>query len=192
MATIAFQFNPEKFTQVAAYITSRCRSGMTRKKLFKLLYFADREHLFRFGRPILKDFYINMDQGPVPSQAYDLVKGNAKKCTKEALDNFAKHIKVDGMRIGLRSPAGTDLLSKSDTSVLDEILRLYGHRSADYLGALSHRHKAWLESERNRRIDYSLFFEDPDTDSMRELVESNQPIRNLSKNVRISPQPRTS
>lgn len=167
---------------------------MTRKKLFKLLYFADREHLFRYARPILKDRYINMDQGPVPSGSYDLVKANTRRWPQPVLDAFSKHIGVRGMHIFLRVPAGADLLSKSDVSVLSEVIDKYGSRSADYLSGLSHRHKAWIESQRNRPIDYSLFFDDdPETQDMRELVEHNQPIRDVSKNGRIkSSQPRTS
>ena len=175
---IAFQFDPQKFTQAATYVMSRCPVDMTRKKLFKLLYFADREHLFRYARPILKDRYINMDQGPVPSGSYDLVKANAKKWPQHVIDEFSRHIEVKGMRLAVREPAGTDLLSKSDIAVLDEIINRYSSRSADYLSALSHRHKAWLESQRNRPIDYNLFFaDDPDTSDVRELVENSQPVQ---------------
>lgn len=190
---IAFKFDPQKFTQAAAYVTSRCSGGMTRKKLFKLLYLADREHLFRYARPILKDRYINMDQGPVPSGSYDLVKANLKTWPQSVIDSFARHIKVEGMHIRLGEPIAKDLLSKSDIAILDEVIDRYGSRSADYLSALSHRHKAWLESQRNRPIDYSLFFaDDPGTADVRELVESNQPIRDISKNVGFHTQPSTS
>jgi uncharacterized phage-associated protein len=158
---------------------------MTRKKLFKLLYFADREHLFRYARPILKDRYINMDQGPVPSGSYDLVKSNLKTWPQGVIDAFSRYIEVRGMHISVREPAGTDLLSKSDIAVLDEVIDRYGARSADYLSALSHRHRAWLESQRNRPIDYDLFFDDPELEGVRELAEYNQPIRSISKNARI-------
>jgi uncharacterized phage-associated protein len=185
---IVFQFDPEKFTQAAVYVTSRCPRGMTRKKLFKLLYLADREHLFRYARPILKDFYVNMDQGPVPSRSYDLVKANTKQWSQLVIDEFAKYIEVRGMHISVRNPAGTDLLSASDIEVLGEVIDRYGSRSADYLSALSHRHKAWLDSQRNRPIDYSLFFaDDPEFAGMRELVLSDQPIRDISRNVGVLP-----
>jgi uncharacterized phage-associated protein len=182
---IEFHFNPEKFTQAVAYVASRCPKGMTKKKLFKLLYFADREHLFRYARPVLNDRYINMDQGPVPTASYDLVKANRKRWSQSVIDMLSRHIEVLGMHIAIREPARTDLLSRSDISVLDEVTARYGVRSADYLSALSHRHKAWLESQRNRRIDYSLFFDDPAVESARELVEYNQPITDISRNAAI-------
>ena len=63
----------------------------------------------------------------------------------------------------------------------------YGARSAEYLSALSHRHRAWLESQRNRPIDYALFFDDPEVEGVRELVEHNQPIRDISRNAKLVP-----
>jgi uncharacterized phage-associated protein len=181
---IAFNFDPEKFTQAAVYIISRCPAGMTKKKLFKLLYFADREHLVTYARPILNDYYVNMDQGPVPSASYDLVKANLQRWPQSVIDAFSKHVEVSGIHLSVREPTGTDLLSKSDIAVLDAIIDRYRARSADYLSALSHRHKAWLESQRNRRIDYALFFDEPDMEGVRALVEYDQPIRDISRQCR--------
>jgi uncharacterized phage-associated protein len=128
-----------------------------------------------------------MDQGPVPSGSYDLVKANLNRWSQDVIDAFSRHVQVSGMRISVREPAGTDLLSKSDMAVLDEVIEHYGTRSADYLSALSHRHRAWLESQRNRRIDYAVFFDDSEVEAVRELVEHNQPIRDISKDARIIP-----
>ena len=178
---IAFSFDPEKFTQAAVYVISRCPPVMTRKKLFKLLYFADKEHLVKYARPILRDYYINMDQGPVPSASYDLVKANLERWPQIVIDAFAKHVEVSGMYLSVRASAGTDLLSKSDIEVLNAVIDRYGLRGANYLSALSHRDKAWLETQRNRRIDYALFFDEPEVQAIRALVEYDQPIRDISK-----------
>lgn len=43
-------------------------------KIFKVIYFADRQHLADWGRPITGDTYIAMDAGPVPSRLYDMLK----------------------------------------------------------------------------------------------------------------------
>lgn len=50
-------FNSEKSLQAVLYIANR----VERKdfhKIFKVLYFADREHLIKYGRPITGDTYI--------------------------------------------------------------------------------------------------------------------------------------
>ncbi len=43
-------------------------------KLFKILYFADQKHLLRYGSLITDDIYIAMNNGPVPSMTYDILK----------------------------------------------------------------------------------------------------------------------
>ena len=43
-------------------------------KIFKILYFAERNHLAKYGRLILNDDYVAMKNGPVPSKLYDLFK----------------------------------------------------------------------------------------------------------------------
>ena len=40
----------------------------------KVIYFADREHLRKFGRPVLGDNYFAMDDGPVPSFILDVLR----------------------------------------------------------------------------------------------------------------------
>ena len=42
--------------------------------ILKTIYFADKEHLAKYGRQIFDDSYRAMKQGPVPSLAYDIVK----------------------------------------------------------------------------------------------------------------------
>lgn len=43
-------------------------------KVFKIMYFADQKHLVKYGSPISHDKYIAMQNGPVPSMAYDILK----------------------------------------------------------------------------------------------------------------------
>jgi uncharacterized phage-associated protein len=191
MGTISFQFDPEKFFQVAAYFMTRCPGDMTRKRLLKLLYFADRQHLLRYGRPIVKDYYVNMDQGPVASRAYDLIKGNHHTWSLDVLAEFDKHFDTSGMYITLRDRfLQTDLLSQSDVEILNATIAKYGQKTADHLSAISHRHKAWLESKRNKAIDYRLFFaEDESARPIRELVEESQPVRSINTGVRQLSEP---
>ena len=42
--------------------------------ILKTIYFADKEHLSRYGRQIFNDDYRAMKHGPVPSLAYDIIK----------------------------------------------------------------------------------------------------------------------
>ena len=49
---------------------------MSYLKLIKMLYFLDREALLRWGRPVTTDRYVSMDNGPVVSRIYDLIRRN--------------------------------------------------------------------------------------------------------------------
>lgn len=53
---IYFTFKLRKFASVVAYLVAR-RLGITKKELCKVIYFADKEHLLRYGRPITGDRY---------------------------------------------------------------------------------------------------------------------------------------
>lgn len=50
---------------------------VTQYDIVKTFFLADRRHLNEFGRPITFDNYVAMKHGPVPSQAYDLLKGGS-------------------------------------------------------------------------------------------------------------------
>ena len=47
---------------------------VTQFEILKTLFLADRAHLNRYGRPITFDEYVAMQDGPVPSLAYDVLK----------------------------------------------------------------------------------------------------------------------
>ncbi len=71
-------FNETKATQAAAHLIKRRGQGyMSYMKLIKLLYFADREALLRWGSPITADTFYSMDRGPVLSRVHDLVTEGA-------------------------------------------------------------------------------------------------------------------
>ena len=70
--------NPdEKFlttVHTLLYVLNKLGGRADFHKVFKILYFADREHLACFGKPITDDKYMAMANGPVPSMAYDIFK----------------------------------------------------------------------------------------------------------------------
>src|SRR6266849_2457700 len=69
MSRITFNFKLEKLVHALAYFSKNGVRNLTKLKAAKLLYFADREHLLRHGRPILGDVYFCLPYGPVPSLA---------------------------------------------------------------------------------------------------------------------------
>ena len=67
------QFDKEKSLNALLYVANRVQRKDFHK-IFKIIYFADRQHLADWGRPITGDTYIAMEAGPVPSRLYDMLK----------------------------------------------------------------------------------------------------------------------
>ena len=173
---IRFRFRPEKFVASVAYLAQGC-PGLTKMKLCKLLYFADKQHLVRFGRPIVGDHYYKLPHGPIPTQGLDLVRGRGRPGDRALLE---KYVSVIGMTVHPKLSPDKKVLSKSDLGVLDEVCRTYGRMSASQLRHLSHRERAWIEAIGNGPMDYRLFFgDDPKARRMRALVEEQQEARSI-------------
>ena len=64
------RFQPEKIRQAIAYIASKLPEQRNMYKVLKVMYFADKEHLRRYGRLIFGDSYLALQHGPVPRNAY--------------------------------------------------------------------------------------------------------------------------
>ena len=62
-----------KLKAVALYVLDKC--GETDFiHLFKIIYFAERNLYAKYGQHLVKDTFIAMEHGPVPSHLYDALK----------------------------------------------------------------------------------------------------------------------
>jgi uncharacterized phage-associated protein len=176
IAPIRFEFRAAKFVAAVTYLAQAC-PGMTKLKLCKLLYFADKEHLVRFGRPITGDHYYKLEHGPVPTRGLDLLKGQGYAPDVALLE---KYIAVKGMTIHPKQAPERKVFSRSDLGVLDSVCRKYGRMTAAQLRTLSHRERAWVEAAENGPMDFGLFFGDaPDAFQVKRLVEAEQESRSV-------------
>ena len=72
--SISFVFDERKATQAACYLLSLNGGHMNYMKMIKLLYLSDREYITSYCNSITTDSYVSMDNGPVTSKIYDLIK----------------------------------------------------------------------------------------------------------------------
>jgi uncharacterized phage-associated protein len=149
-------FDPEKATEALLFVAERLESK-DMHRISKVLYFADREHLAKYGRPVTCDTYIKMEYGPVPSNIYNTVKdvrdgrdrhytntlGKVCSCSEAFA---AKESKITPLR-----SADLDFLSQTDVEELEASVNTYGKLSFDELTSLSHG-AAWEEATPNRPI----------------------------------------
>jgi uncharacterized phage-associated protein len=171
VTTYPFNFDQDAALAAILYVVKRVH-GITKHKLSKILYFADRAHLERYGRPITGDQYVAMDNGPVPSRIYDMVnqvdprKGNASLFADPVQDALSLRWYDNNRPVltALKEP-DLDALSESDLDCLNQAIKDYGHvtRLKD-LSDLSHD-SAWTATERNQRMRIEAIistFSDPE------------------------------
>src|SRR5258708_8229191 len=76
MAVVPIRFDPERALELVLYVANQLRYP-TLHSVSKVVYFADREHLSRYGSLLSGDNYVAMRHGPVPSSIYNLLKAAA-------------------------------------------------------------------------------------------------------------------
>lgn len=70
---IMFRFNPDKAVQAIRWMLLK-QPQLDFHTLLKAVYFADKEHLNRHGRPVFGARYRAMNFGPVPLEVYEMLK----------------------------------------------------------------------------------------------------------------------
>jgi hypothetical protein len=150
--------------------------------LVKTLFLADRAHLNQWGRPVTYDNYCAMFHGPVPSLAYDLLKGNEKVMRDHHLHGlpwksvpFSKSTRhffpVD------EALDHQDFLSESDIEVLIEALGVVQSLDFGQIRRLTHEDPAYVDAWRDDggRAAYAmklgLLFEEPNFEQASSLAE---------------------
>ncbi len=160
--TLQFRFSEEKAVAALAFVASE-KPGLSPFFVSKVMFFADKEHVNRFGRPILGDDYIRMQDGPVPSRVKNYVDEKWDKIQKPA--NFDRALRVKhGLWLrwlyARQDGANLGLLSDSDKECLRAAIRFCEGKSKDELSELTHLERAWREAPQNRAMDYEKFVDD--------------------------------
>jgi uncharacterized phage-associated protein len=152
MKSRRFHFDPEKALNLVLYV-ARAVPQATFHTISKVIYFADKLHLQRYGRLICGDSYVAMKHGPVPSEIYDMMKDVRG-------DGFSEHwpiareafqVKEKATVVPSREPDLT-VFSDSDRECLEESIKTYGHLNFARLTELSHD-AAWEATDDNDMID---------------------------------------
>jgi len=188
---------PVRFTldadKVVAAIVVLAESGirdLTKYKICKLLFLADKHHLVRYGRPVTGDRICAMEYGPVPSVVLDSLNmllgiegGNPK--AREIAERLAAHVSLDERYHNkhfclLHKIDAKRYLSRSDLEALDAVVKEHGNKSFEELKAMTHELFAYKKAWGDRDCDNpmmrfeDLFVEDPDAieGAFEEMIEN--------------------
>ncbi len=140
-----FTFNQEKSIEAVIYLANQAKDP-TKMSVLKLLYFADKTSLEKYGRFITGDWYSAMKHGPVASNIYNLMKLDL-----ETLDTLG--FRFDGHKLIPNRDAELSKFSLSDIDCLDNIIALYGQHPAWDLSNQTHQDPAWHKNWANRTGD---------------------------------------
>ena len=167
----AQRWDREKTIEVLLYIAAQTNNLY---KVLKVLYFADKDHLARYGRLICGDSYVAMRLGPVPSGAYDLIKdARGEGCRFPDIDVTEAFVVRDGREIVPRRKADAELLSESDVECLDAAIERCRHLSFGQLKRLSHD-DAYRAADENDFIPLEAIIKTlPNSDALLDYVRGN-------------------
>jgi uncharacterized phage-associated protein len=167
---IRFKYEKARATQVILWFL--LRHGITDKlKLVKMVFFADREHLARYGRPIVGGAYYAMPHGPASSELLDYIEN----INNEKEPPFI----VDKHKLYPHQQFNEDYLSESDIEVLEEIDKKYGKCDSWALRNLTHELKAYKKNypegeSTSVPLPYEDFFLDLADNGMLEIIREDQ------------------
>ena len=168
---IRFQFNESKAVEALVFVAHRW-PGITPFYLSKVLFLSDRDHLRKYGRPVIGDIYIAMDNGPVPSRVYDIVKGNLDffgdpAAIKAAIriDRAAQYPQV----FATREP-DTEQFSETDLAVLSAAIDFCKGKTFAYLSNLTHNEEAWSSAARDTEMSLELLVPEDQREEIRETA----------------------
>lgn len=143
-----FITNDEKIVETLLFVLNRV-DYVDKHKLSKILYFADKSHLEKYGRTITGDSYVKMKFGPVPSRTYDLIKSS-----------FGGEVPfhIDGQRVIPDRHENIEELSESDVICLNASIKEYEDKDFSELVTLSHD-ASWHKAEMNQHYSLDDFLE---------------------------------
>ncbi len=147
-----FVFDEDVAIEVILYIAHRVFDP-TFHRISKIMYFADKTHLERYGRFICGDNYVAMQHGSVPSFTYDILKVRRFEHHPHPIYKKIKSaFRVDEYTVTPLREADSDCLSDSDIECLDEAIEKYGRMSFSELTQNSHD-AAWKAVDENDFIE---------------------------------------
>jgi uncharacterized phage-associated protein len=195
MRPIRFKFDSEKLVQALAFFAARGVEDLDTLKAVKLLYFADREHLLKYGRPIVGDDYYCMKNGPIPtnalSQIQDVLSPNPTGDHDALFDEyFVVSRETKYPRLVPKKDPDLDVFSASDIEVLEDVMRTYGKQTSWKLRDLTHMDECVRLADKERlargtgsvRIPFEVFFKGSES-KLLPLVESDQENRDFAESL---------
>lgn len=171
-------FKQDIAIQAILYILQRMGGTCDIHRCHKILYFADNEHLSKYGRSITGDAYVRMDFGPVPTCIYDLFKAvRGDSYFAAQVDDIRRKCFyfVNNKDIASLSLPDMSYLSESDVEVLDKYIAQLKDMDFNAVSDASHGY-AWSNTAQNGVISVR--------DRLTEMGDSDEYIKYIEEQMR--------
>ncbi len=185
------EFDYKKATQAINYLAKKEGGTIDKLKLIKLVYFADRYHLRRYGRPVINDAYFAMQLGPVGSSVKDIAEFSdfLDDSEREYATNFIGR-GGDANTVVSIAEVDNKIFSESEIEALDFSYKEFGENDALELVNITHRYPEWkkfknaLDSKETTReaMSYKDFFDNP-SNNVKDKFSIDQNILSASKEL---------
>ncbi len=145
-------FQITKLRNVILYILQSFTSGVDYIKLFKILYFAQKEHLVKYGRVIVEENFKAKRLGPVPSFTYKAIKIAENNEKVSDFVDFLCSIKVSDKKVSSSVSPDMDYISVAEKDSLDIVIARYRDIDSYALSEMSHD-TAWTAANERMKDD---------------------------------------
>jgi hypothetical protein len=115
---------------------------LSRLRLLKYLYIADRESLQQRARPITGDNAVAMDHGPVLTTTYEMIKGS-DFCSPE----WDQYFGAEGRDVLLRKDPGLGKLTRYEIQKLQDVSHRFVDQDDYAVADYTHSFPEWLKNK---------------------------------------------
>lgn len=176
---IKYRVNSEKAIE-SILLLSTLENNIDLYHIGKIIFYAEKQHINKYARPIIGDNHICGKDGPFPSKIRDLLQNRDVYLNSEDQENINKSVTISGDKYPQISPLrepDMDLFSESDIECLIEAFKKYSHLSFKELRKLTHNELCYNNSVRDEAIDYELLIDNDNEnkdDILTEMSETAQ------------------
>lgn len=154
----------KKYESAVLYLCQKLGGEIRgKKKLAKLLYFADFDFYEKYARSITGDVYRALPMGPFPNSLEEMTSLLSSKnaLTIESVESGGTFHPTEVYKA--TSLPNASALSKEEMFMLDRIALKYGHLNGKQLEELSHGEAPYVGTELREEIPYELaYYRDTD------------------------------
>ena len=166
MERIQFHYSSEKLLEIVVYILKKIKKA-DYHKICKIIFYADKTHLNKYWCPISGDIYVKMNNGPVPSKIYDIIKkdkiNNEEQFFKKIDKTFEKE-EPYYLKLKKNVKFNGELFSQSNLEEIDKAIELCKNKTFNQLTAETHKEKSWLNALLNSEMNFEDFIDDDNKD----------------------------